>query len=175
MKRQSLLVGILLVVLLGSGVWYMLGRGDGSMIVTEEGVTGSDLDGGVGTEVDQIGNLDHEMAEFRAYTFMQDFVEVGPPEPNPEAEERVYAALSERAKTEVSRERLSRDMAMFVGVQDVPDQGVSVEDLQVVDDENVVVVLGLNFSGGRVLREIHLVVEEDEWRVDDITTPEDKL
>ena len=61
-----------------------------------------------------------------------------------------------------------------MGVQDVPDQGVSVEDLQVVDDENVVVVLGLNFSGGRVLREVHLVVEENEWRVDDITTPENQ-
>ena len=173
MKRQLLVVGILLVVLLGSGVWYMSGRSDGSVVVTEEGVTETGLGGSVGTEVDQLGNLDHEMAEFRAYTFIQDFIEVGPPEPNPEAEERVYAALSERAKTEVSRERLSRDMAMFVGVQDVPDQGVSVEDLQVVDDENVVVVLGLNFSGGRVLREVYLVVEEDEWRVDRVTEFED--
>ena len=60
-----------------------------------------------------------------------------------------------------------------MGVQDVPDQGVSVEDLQVVDDENVVVVLGLNFSGGRVLREVHLVVEEDDWRVDKVTIFED--
>ena len=174
MRRQSLMVGALLVVLIGGGVWYLYGRGDGLMVVTEEGVIESGLDGSVGTEVDQVGNLDHEMAEFRAYSFMQDFVEVGPPEPNPEAEARVYAALSKRAKTEVSRERLSRDIAAFVGVQDVPDQGVSVEDLQVVDDENVVVVLGLNFSGGRVLREVHLVVEENEWRVDDITTPENQ-
>ena len=172
MKRQLLMIGVLLVVLLGSGVWYMLGRGDGSMMVTEEGVVENDLSESAGTEVDQLGNLDHEMAEFRAYSFIQDFVEIGPPEPSPEAEERVYAALSERAKTEVSRERLSRDMAAFVGVQDVPDQGVSVEDLRVVDDKNVVVVLGLNFSGGRVLREVHLIVEEDEWKVDDITTPE---
>ena len=104
MRRQSLMVGALLVVLIGGGVWYLYGRGDGLMVVTEEGVIESDLDGSVGTEVDQVGNLDHEMAEFRAYSFMQDFVEVGPPEPNPEAEARVYAALSKRAKTEVSRE-----------------------------------------------------------------------
>lgn len=172
MKRQSLVVGVLLLVLIGGGAWYMFGRGSN--------IEGEDL-AGVGvqeqtmeTEIDEVNSLDHQMAEFRAYTFIQDFVEIAPPESNPEAEERVYAALSERAKTEVSRERLSRDMAVFVGVQDVPDQGVSVEDLQVVDDENVVVVLGLNFSGGRVLREVHLVVEENEWRVDDITTPENQ-
>ncbi len=171
MKRQSLVVGVLLLVLIGGGAWYMFGRGSN--------IEGEDL-AGVGvqeqtmeTEIDEVNSLDHQMAEFRAYTFIQDFVEIAPPESNPEAEERVYAALSERAKTEVSRERLSRDMAVFVGVQDVPDQGVSVEDLQVVDDENVVVVLGLNFSGGRVLREVHLVVEEDDWRVDKVTIFED--
>lgn len=169
MKRQSLIVGMLLVVLIGGGVWYLYGRSDGPVVVTEDGVTENDLGRSADIEVDEVGKLDHEMAEFRAYTFMQDFVEIGPPEPNPEAEERVYAALSERAKTEVLRERLGRDMADFVGVQDVPDQGVSVEDLRVVDDENVVVVLGLNFSGGRVLREAHLIVEEDEWRVDKVT------
>lgn len=166
MKRQSLVVGVLLLVLIGGGAWYMFGRGSN--------IEGEDL-AGVGvqeqtmeTEIDEVNSLDHQMAEFRAYTFIQDFVEIAPPESNPEAEERVYAALSGRAKTKISRESLSRDVAVFVGVQDVPDQGVSVEDLQVVDDDNVAVILGLNYSGGRVLKEIRLVVEEDEWKVDSV-------
>jgi hypothetical protein len=37
MRRRSLMVGALLVVLIGGGVWYLYGRGDGLMVVTEEG------------------------------------------------------------------------------------------------------------------------------------------
>ena len=36
MRRQSLMVGALLVVLIVE-VWYLYGRGDGLMVVTEEG------------------------------------------------------------------------------------------------------------------------------------------
>jgi len=113
----------------------------------------------------------HEEAELVGYNFMLDFVKIAPPQTDSEAEDRVYQSLSSRAKGQVDRQTIIGDMAGFVGIQDVPGQGVSVEDLQIVDDQTAILILGLNYSGGRAIRWVYLVVEDGQWKVDKVTEP----
>lgn len=114
----------------------------------------------------------HEEAEITAFQFMQDVVAIAPPNLDEEAATRIYETLSSAARAEVSEETLSRDIAAFVKIQDVPDQGVSVEDLQIVSEREAYLVVGLNYSGGRVLRNIHVVIEDGAWKVDRISIPD---
>lgn len=114
----------------------------------------------------------HEEAEITAFQFMQDIVAVAPPSTDTEVATRIYENLSSTARAEVNKETLSRDMATFAKIQDVPDQGVSVEDLQIVSEREAYLVVGLNYSGGRLLRNIHLVIEDGMWKVDRISIPE---
>jgi hypothetical protein len=116
-----------------------------------------------------------EGAEEVGYAFMIDVVAVAPPSEDAEAAERLYDALSQGARTQVSEDSVARDIARFVGVQDVPDQGVSVEDLQIVSEEEAVLIVRLNYSSGSVLRNIHLIVENGVWKVDRISVFEEEV
>ena len=123
---------------------------------------------------------DMEAAELTAFGFMQDLIKAAPGEDDEAARERLHAALSERAKTEVAADAVLRDMAAFVGIQDVPDQGVSVENLEVHSDTESTLIVGLNYSGGRTLRAIDMVVEDGAWKIDRVRVletypPEDEV
>jgi hypothetical protein len=109
-----------------------------------------------------------ESAEITAFSFMQDFIKTAPPVSDEEASNRVYNSLSTSAKARVNRETLGSSLAGFVGVQDVPDQGVSVEDLQVTENTATLIV-GMNYSGGRTLKAVHLVIEKGIWKVDSVS------
>ena len=115
---------------------------------------------------------DVEAAELVGFGFMQDLVKASKGEDDEAARERLYTTLSARAKTEVATDALMRDIAAFVGIEDVPEHGVSVENLEVHSATSTRLIVGLNFSGGRQLRAIGLIVEEGEWKVDMITTLE---
>lgn len=113
---------------------------------------------------------DMEAAELTAFGFMQDLIKAAPGEDDEAARERLYAALSSRAKTEVAADAVMRDIATFVGIQDVPEHGVSVENLEVHSQTSATLIVGLNFSSGRELRAIDLLVEDGEWKVDMVTS-----
>lgn len=115
---------------------------------------------------------DLTQAETVGFTFMENVVRIAPPFPDPSAADALFDALSGNAQTTVSRDTISNDMAQFIAVQDMPDQGISVEDLTVVSDTQVVLTVGMNYSGsGQVLREVLLVRENDTWKVDDVRIP----
>ncbi len=138
------------------------------------------IDNGNGDVDQEEGLPGEEAAEMTGFGFMQDLIKAAPGEDDAAAAERLYAALSARAKTEVAEDTILRDIALFVGVQDVPDQGVSVENLEVHSDTETTLIIGLNYSGGRVLRAIDMVVEDGEWKVDAIRSldtypPEDEV
>lgn len=122
---------------------------------------------------DQGNTPSHEQAEYIAFGFIQDFIKVAPPEPDEDATERIMDVLSVRARNEIVRETVSADMARFIGVQDVPDQGASVEDLQITSDTGAYLTVGLNYSGGRIERNVHLVVENGAWKVDRVSIPDE--
>lgn len=111
-----------------------------------------------------------EEAELTGFNFILNFITSAPPanEEGDIAMISAYEMLSEKAKDQVALDTLSRDLAMFVGVQDVPDEGASVEDLQIVSNSEVILTVGLNFSGGRALRDITLIIEDGVWKVDSV-------
>lgn len=161
-------MGLILIVL---GVLALLTPQDPALTTIE----GEDLVEQVVEGEDQVaGDLSAESAEEVGFGFIQDFVALAPPSSDPEAAERAYAALSSSAQQEVAPQTISRDMAMFVGVQDVPDMGISVENLVMEDDGTATLVVGLNFSGGPALRRISLVPEGGVWKVDNIVMSETK-
>lgn len=107
-----------------------------------------------------------EIAEQAGLDFMLDFIDATQPESDISTRTRLYETLSERAKESVSLETFIPDIARFVGVQDAPDQGVSVEDLQVDSSSQMTLILGLNYSGlGQTLRAVELILEGGVWKV----------
>lgn len=157
MDKKIIYLVVALIIILGFGIFLLMG---------------TDQD----KEIPQTEELTHEEAELIGFNFMLDFIAIAPPDSDSDAMERVYAALSGSAREQVSPESLVRDMAMFVGVQDVPDEGISVEDLSVINQTQATLVVGLNYSGGRILKNINLVAEQGEWKVDSITErPEESL
>jgi hypothetical protein len=117
----------------------------------------------------------HEEAEQVGYQFMLDVVAAAPSNSDEEAAQRIFETLSSSAREGKSVDTIASDMALFVGIQDVPDEGVSVEDLQIKSPTEAVLTLGLNYSGGRVLRDIHLVVEDMMWKVDSVSVPNESI
>lgn len=114
-----------------------------------------------------------EQAELIGFEFIQAVVASAPPA-DPSMKTEAFELLSEAAKEQVGGSAVAANLASFVGIQDVPDQGVSVEDLAVNEDQAELTV-GLNYSGsGRVLKVIHLIVEGGTWRVDRVSPGQER-
>jgi hypothetical protein len=148
MKNGTLILAGALVVLVGVLAWLLM-QADRT----------TDDPAGVETPT-------AEEAEQVGFAFINDVVLLAPPATNEEVADRVYSMLSTRARESVERDMLSRDMAFFVGIQDVPDLGVSIEDLLMNEDGTATLILGLNYSGGPTIRAITMVAEDGEWKVD---------
>ena len=162
--KQTIL--IIVILFIGALTFYWLSTKDTSSEIIED--TRSETT--ISTEL--INNLTQENAELVAYGFIQDFIAVAPPEPDQPAIERIMKVLSKNASAQIRKETISSDLAGFIGVQDVPDQGASVEDLQSVSPTESYLVVGLNYSGGRVLRNVHVIAEDGQWKVDSVDTPQ---
>lgn len=143
------------VVLLLAGVWWVTMSSHDAPGVPEESAVEPEAPS-------------EEEAELVGFAFLQDVIAIAPGTADEAAGERVYQSLSSRARGEVSQDTLSRDIAFFMGIQDVPDQGVSVENLEVHGERSATLVVELNYSGGPALRAINMVVENGEWKVDSV-------
>lgn len=108
----------------------------------------------------------NEEAELTGFGFMLAFAD--------EDFENAYLALSENAKSQVSEDNLEEDLYAFVGEESIPEDGVSVEDILVVDNTAVLTV-GMNYRSGRLLKNVNLVVENGEWKVDSVDPLEGSL
>lgn len=172
MKKNWLIVVIVIVVAVAAGLLHDRGRERTASVETPEAAdTGTEEAGDV-EEAESVP-LSHESAELTAYGFILDFLDVGEDGANAEVVDDIMTSLSRQARSEVARETILTDLKTFMGVEGVPENGASVEDLRVVSAEDVFLVVGLNYTGGRELRSVHLVVENGEWRVDRVSVPED--
>jgi len=117
-------------------------------------------------ETVEVASTSAELAEQVGVGFITEAVEAITLDPDPQTLGRLYDTLTAQAKETVSLETITQDIARFIGVQDMPDLGVSVEDLQVGSDTQMTLIVGLNYSGsGQTLRAIELVLEEGVWKV----------
>jgi len=179
MKKQNtgliVLIILAIIAIVVALAWFNLGSGfmspkvadvleEESLPVPEE--ESADINDEI--VIDDELSQKAEEAEKAGFQFVLDFIEVGPPSMDEAAANRAYQALSSTAQASIDQETLSRDLAMFVGVQDMPDQGVSMENLVLTEDGSAILTVGLNYSGGRTLRAITLIEENAEWKVDAI-------
>lgn len=123
-------------------------------------------------QAEQTSMLGDTEAENTGYGFILNFIKSAPPVADSKAQENALRALSKQARERISSGTESRDLAGFVGVQDVPDQGVSVENLRLESSSEAVLTVGLNYSGARVLKEIWMIAENGKWAVDDVKETE---
>ena len=142
-------VVLFLVILLGVFAFW----GEGEEVVTENGEQPSDK----------------ELAESVGKIFINDLLAIAPPSDDDEAKERMLESLSQSALEKIDTETFSRDMALFAGIQDIPDQGVEFEEIDMKSDSSATLVVELKYSGGSAYRDVHLTIEDGEWKVDSIT------
>lgn len=114
--------------------------------------------------------LDAESAEVTAFTFMQDVMALLSGTDDSLVAQRLYGSLSEGAKMRTSLDTISLDITTFSGIDRVPEQGISVEDLEINGEAKATLVVGLNYASGRTLRAVHLVAEEGRWKIDSVVT-----
>lgn len=114
-----------------------------------------------------------ENAEFVVSAFMDDFVKASPPQFDEEATVRLYEHFSSNLKNEVPFDSMPGGLARKFGVQDIPDNGVNVLSIT-VDGNTATLVLRLNYSGGVVEREVFMVVESGEWKVENVSLHEEE-
>ncbi len=121
-------------------------------------------------------DLSDESAELTGRRFVELFIASAPPEGSRTSALQAKSMLSKQLMAEAPADpaAIPGYLAGLMGVQDVPDQGVSTEDLQIVEKgRSATLIVGLNYSGtGQVIRNIHLVGEGGVWKVDGVSPGE---
>ncbi len=143
------------------GVVYLTGKEEKDTFTPEPGVE----------EITPEENLVTENPEDVVETFIENFIKTAPPESDQEALDTAVSLLSEEAKVEVGEEPTSGDLAMFVGVQDIPDQGYQISDISFtndIDEGYADVELTLKYSGGDAVRSFELSKINGNWLIDNI-------
>lgn len=93
-----------------------------------------------------------------------------PPSGTAESAQRAVALMTSEAAAELDPGSLSGSLARFVGVQDVPDGGFTVQDAS-VDGERAEVGVILRYSGGETRRTV-ILFRDGGWLVESITADE---
>ena len=122
----------------------------------------TDVSGDIKDDVEDVGE-----------TFISNFLKIAPPVESEDFEEDLIDTISERALAEIDVNRLSSEMALFVGVQDRPDLGVDIVDVSVEDEGLANMRVLFKYSGGDIEKVINLVKEGEEWKVDSVTGSQD--
>lgn len=111
-----------------------------------------------------------EGAEKTGYLFIQNLVLLAQQPTNHILTDEIEAALSTRLLASINRERLLREVMQLAHMSTLPENGVSIEDVTLIDDEHAQLTIGLNFAHTRSLRIISLVLENMVWKVDAVST-----
>lgn len=110
----------------------------------------------------------HVAAEQTGVQFMRDVINLVSNEDNTTLAARLYRTLSADAQQSVDPDAIARELATFVGIQNVPTSGVSVEDLQIHSSTSASVILGLNDPGHQTIRAVDIVWESGTWKVAEV-------
>ncbi|MGM0482903.1 MAG: hypothetical protein ACQEP6_03540 [Patescibacteria group bacterium] len=100
--------------------------------------------------------------------FLDNFLAIAPPAEDSDAQGKLESVLSSSALAEIDEDNFSRDVALFVGVQDIPDEGYEVLD-DAENESDAYMKVRFNYSGGPVLKRIEMVEEDGVWKVDSVS------
>lgn len=168
MDKKTLGIVSILVVLAIGGLYFYT-RNDQPRLQTEmpqiDRVEEVDL-------VDLVDENEVRPPEEIVDTFLVNFIASAPPSTEG-ASEQAAALLSEGAKLEMSEEPTSGDLARFVGVQDVPDNGYEISEAVYMDNPATGAEEGLaeievvlDYSGIKAVKLFQLTKTEIGWLID---------
>lgn len=132
--------------------------------------TGGEISDETTSEVEKLPD-----PESTVNSFLTNFILSVPPTTNTEAVEKASSLLSEGAKMGMEDEPTSGDLAMLVGVQDIPDNGYEIGNVVYkdnvaadIEDGLAEVSVTLKYSGGDVEKVFLLSKVEDSWQIDGV-------
>lgn len=167
-KKYIVIVGLVLVFLLGA-VLMNLSRNKAEDL---SGVQPTEDQSVYEDEIYVLGA--EETVEFFLYNFFM----TAPPDPDPGALTGAVSLVSEGARVAMGGSPTSSDLAAFVGVQDIPDEGFEIGDVVYpenaatgVEDEAATVEVTLMYSGGDTVRVFSLSKIRGHWLIDEISSP----
>lgn len=109
-----------------------------------------------------------EEAEFIGHDFMLQFLKLENEE-DTKATEMIFFYLSKPAKEKIDKSNFKESINQFLKVSKIPKQGINIEDLQIKDFHNTSVIIELNFSEKSKMRKLDLIVENGEWKINEVT------
>lgn len=108
-------------------------------------------------------------------SFMDYFLASAPPEVDEDAVDNAVALMSEGAKMQLGEDFSSSSLAAFMGVQDIPDEGYEIGEVNYVDneatgEENALaeVEVILDYSGEDAVKTFVLSKTDSGWLIDSV-------
>ncbi len=160
-SKNTLIAILILVIFIAGGVIYFIGGNQPEVVLPQPG----------SQEITIEKNVGDENPENVVELFLFNFIETAPPESDQQALDIAVSLLSEEAKVQVGEEPTSGDLGMFVGVQDIPDQGYEISDISFTDDIDngfADVEVTFKYSGENVIRNFELSKVDGNWLIDNI-------
>ena len=168
MKKNSPAIILVVVILTIVGFFFISQNSTEESSLTDT-VTEESADNNV--EITQTVSDPEEVVD----VFLTNFILSAPPTADEEALQKAVSFLSEGAKMEIGEEETSGSLALFIGVQDIPDEGYEIRDITYSDNtasgvENSLteVNVTLKYSGGNTEKTFTLSNVEDSWMIDKI-------
>lgn len=178
-KNKAITIGVLIVLVL-VGVFAVANRNPQTVSIPQSEMAQD-------TSVDQFPEYDPETREITdpmivsarstVMSFMDNFIQSAPGESEPEAQQTAQQAaaalMSSSARQSAETETGVYNLAMFVGVQDVPDLGYEILSDNTMADEELgeyssEMLVELRYTGSFTQREFILMQEEGQWVIDQI-------
>jgi len=149
MKKNMLLIVALLILMLTGFFIYKNNSGQAMLANQKE-------------------SLEQNKIETVILTFSQNMSRVKPPQLDQAAIQENLSLLTMEAKERVEAgPNLSSGLAMFAGVQDVPDEGVMVNTIN-IQNNTADAQVQWNYSGQDVIKYFTLFKIDGSWKIDQI-------
>lgn len=160
-NENTLLILLFLVIFTAGGAIYFTNQPEILIPETERQEIAIEEDVGV------------ENPEEVVELFLSNFFETAPPESDQQALDSAVSLFSEEAKMEIGDEPTAGDLAMFVGIQDISDQGYEISGIEYTDDVNqgtAEVEVTMNYSGGDTIKVFSLSKFDGNWLIDTVNS-----
>lgn len=158
MHKHVALLGVVLVLVIFGTWWWQMTNISGPREMSDDSVL-----------------PDAESAEQVGFAFMRDMVTVTQGTTDPGVSQRLFESLSTDVQSKTSPEMVGQYMPLFSSMHAAPEQGVSVEDLQIHNPTEATLFVGLHYNTGRTIHAVHLIAEEGRWKVRSIEVVENSL
>ncbi|OGD62473.1 hypothetical protein A2160_00105 [Candidatus Beckwithbacteria bacterium RBG_13_42_9] len=172
-EQLKIIVGFIVIFVLGIGIWYWLSHRiqPTTSLPLLSTFNFSPIPQAVPPQTSAYPNQPvKEQAKQVIQNFMDNFIKGFPPNLNEGAIMAALNLLSTRARASISQigPSPSAALASFVGIQNAPDQGYTID--QIFEDKGTATVeTTWKYGSGNVQKTFSLVFEDNRWKIDSIS------